>query len=373
MLNRHSHRWIKSVATHLYDGVGEPNFYERLARNIHETSGLGFTQLTLIGREDMAHRETAWSEDHAKQMEEYRQHIVHVDPRVPAYLARPGRFRACWEVIDTQAFERLDFVGAWVDRKDVNKRWGAASVWHADGDHIGVLALLRSRQEGFYQRDELEAADVMRLHLKRAVKLHLFLSSDDCAVHPLRDRWAGKSSPVFILGAERRILAYNRAAEALLKRGDVVHKRWGVLNLRNMFAAQTLDQALASAASYGEVLPKGTLHVPLHGFGGQMTWTGDVIPVAPVQRELGFDGAALAILTLRELRVKGDAVFDRLRFLGLTRDEAIVARSLRQHHDVKRVAAALNLEHRTVRAMVQAIFEKTGTRDWTEFLATAKI
>ena len=366
-------RSAKAPNRTLYEGLAEADFLGRMVRNFHDITGLGLTQFTLLSRSDQAHRDTVWSEDHPKIMEEYRDYVFPQDPRMAAYAACVGRFHACWEVVDTEALEAMDFIGAWADRKDVDKRWGAASVWPIDHEQLGVLAVVRPRREGAYDLKELRLAERLKEHVRRAAQLHLFLANHREHGRAVSHAWGSGTTPVFLIGTGRRILSMNEAAEVMVQRCDVVQARWGLLCALNDFETRALDHALSAAALHGLFIPQGTLQVPLQGFGGQMAWAADIIAVAPVQQELGLNSAVRAIVTLREVRSKSDAMVRRLLFLGLSRPQALAVRAFRQYNDIPQASQMLGLTPRALRRLLRGALERLGCQDWMEFVTRAGI
>jgi PAS domain-containing protein len=182
-------------------------------------------------------------------MDEYIEHIQPVDPRVHASLANYGVFLPCWKILDPAEFDKSPVVGDWTDRKDINRRWGAACVWDIDQAHAGLLAFLRPRTEGAFQMEELAPVKRLRSHVRRAAQLH-FLFRGAPGGRIFDHMWGAQSQAVFLLGRGKRLLGANEAAHEILRSGEIFAAAWGELIAREPRLAATLDHALAAARQF---------------------------------------------------------------------------------------------------------------------------
>jgi hypothetical protein len=246
---RNAETWTRFAAS-LYQGLSAGDFLHGLTVRMEKRVGIGMVQWTTIKHATGQPIDNCWSTPcDPKLIDEYVEHIQPVDPRIHASLANFGAFLPCWSILDPFEFDKSPVVGDWTDRKDVNRRWGAACIWDIDAAHAGLLAFLRPRTEGAFQMEELAPVKRLRSHIRRAAQLH-FLFRDAPGGRLFDRAWGAQNQSVLLLGRGKRLLGANGAAHKLLRDGDVFTAAWGELIAKEPWLAATFDNALAAARQF---------------------------------------------------------------------------------------------------------------------------
>jgi hypothetical protein len=293
--------WTRFAAG-LYQGITNRNYFLEMTVTMERGVGIGMVQWTTVERSNGVPLDNCWSSPcDQKIIDEYTQHIQPIDPRIKASLDNFGAFLPCWRILDPKEFDKSPVVGDWTDRKDINRRWGAACVWNIDERHAGLLALLRPRTKGAFQIDELKVVKRLRSHIRRAAQLHLLFRDHPPRGRAFDDAWGSPIRPVFLLGKGRRLLTANAAGLDLLSAGDVFQTRWGELTAREPNLLAALDNALSAARQFDLEIHPRPIAVAWPRFGGMNAIKAEVMAVPGLTAELGLGERAEALIVCREV------------------------------------------------------------------------
>jgi hypothetical protein len=293
--------WTKLAAS-LYDGVADSSFLERMTIKVNSGLGMGVTQWSGLDRATLTPAGTAWSRPSPPSLyEEYERYYAAHDPRVHNAFQKFGQFVPCWQLVDAEAFDKSAIVNEWSDRKDIDTRWAAVSIWGVDDKNLGLLALCRPRKEGPIQLDELRPAKRLRSHIRRAAQLHYLFREQSPRGRAFDDAWGSRSQAVFLLGHGRRLLGSNGAGHDLLAMGDVFQMRWGELVSREPRLSAALDTAIAAARRFDlDILPR-PIAIGWPRFGGEATLRMEAMALPGIAADLGLGERVQTLLMCREV------------------------------------------------------------------------
>jgi DNA-binding CsgD family transcriptional regulator len=354
----------------LYDGVTDAGFFDQLTRKLHHHLELGTVQWTVIDRRIGSITSNSLSEDFGNQFAEYEREFWSIDPRVPETLKNFGRLLPCWKLVDPDTFDRSPVVGDWTDRKDVDRRWCAPVTWAIDERHAALLVYLRPRKLGAHQIDELRPAKALLPHLRRAAELRHLLAGDAGASGLFADQWGSAHRAIFWLGAGRRILARNAAAERLLSLGHVLTATWGRLSARAPHDDAVLEAAIQ--ASSHEPPPPAQIIAPLAGLGAGVAWRARVVSLGGAAAEIGVARGASHLLELEEIGRSAPVDVRPILRLGLRPTEAALALLLSSGIGVEAAATRMGLKPGAALHMIQGVVRRLDVQSVTALLALVR-
>lgn len=293
---------------------------------------------------------------------EYAQEFHRCDPfagddAIRAQI-RSGHSMLSHEVLAGRALTDTEYYGRFLRRYGqlLHGLGGAFSV--TGGGHAHVW-LLRGHGHEF-DADERRCLDMFLTHARAALRLRRRLArverERDSAVALLD---AG-CDPMCVLDDHGRLLLANRAAETLLREGDVLSLRGETVRAARALEPDWIGPALRDAVEASRRCdgPRvSCIAVP-----GQTDTPCVYAVLAPLSVQPGHGRVALIVRDLRRRAPRFDAG-QLQRLFGFTRTEARVANALLGGRASEDIAAAWDVRSDTVRAHVKRMLAKTGTRN----------
>jgi len=219
---------------------------------------------------------------------------------------------------------------------------------------IAMLSLARLERDGPYHGSQVARMKLFMPHIQRATMLgRLFEHSaaERAGMATLVDRIRVAA---FLVEPSGRIAFANRLGEALLTDGAILRA-----SQRMLAALEPSVQKLLSAALSGDsTAPQMTLVETRDGK--------RVLSILPPSDESGGYGVVMVASPEAELPLPGPML---AQAYGLTMAEIRVLTALLKRHALGRIAADLGVTQRTVKAHLQKLFDKTGTRRQSDLIA----
>jgi DNA-binding CsgD family transcriptional regulator/PAS domain-containing protein len=261
-------------------------------------------------------------------------------------------------VMPATAFHRTDFYQDWCRPQYIETVMGAAIIQ----DERGIVLLGLGRADPFSDA-ELTLHRSLMPELDRIMALRLRLMELDLQRARLRALLDQVGTPILLANSTARLLHANRAAETLLRAGDVLvlaqGRLAGVTERQTDVLRSLIRRAGSNAAGQ---------NLTIHADHGRTAW----IAILPVHADHGWaegtcDGVALFV-TVSEQN-KGTSATLLQALYGLTPAEAAVAELVSQGGGVPAAASALGIKTSTVRSHLHRIFDKTGTERQSQLAA----
>jgi DNA-binding CsgD family transcriptional regulator/PAS domain-containing protein len=359
-----------------------------LARLSPVIAGDGTVVLALERRRfDYAY--THYARTDADSVARYQAYYAGVDPVFEPLLqsAPPGELLLSAALMPARQLRRTEFYADWLRPHEYGA--GAAAVVARCGSAKAALYAVRPRRRGPFEPRDVEALRLLLPHVAAAVRVSLRLASlgadRDVAAAAL-DHW---DEAMLLVDGLGRVLAANRAAEALLRGGDGLTLEPGCGLGRGRLRAATpgataaLRRVVAAAAavataplparSAGPSPPGRRAALALVRPSGRPPLAAYVAPLSPRgaasaawTESLAPDVLrATAVIFVADPAVAGDGIAARERLRAtyrLTAAEAAVAVAVARGDGLLAVAAAQGVGLATVRTQAQHVYRKTGVR-----------
>jgi DNA-binding CsgD family transcriptional regulator len=289
-------------------------------------------------------------------MRDYSSAWVFADPWQAAALARPNVPLVLHEVVPERAFISSpifnDFIRPSGD-DTLHCMGGRFSTSSGDG----MLAVHRGAGDKAFEAADLSRLQVYSREFERLFKVRGELAAARRDSANARGALDALAWAIVIVSADARVLSANAAADRVLRRGDGLAVRRGVLCVAEGSNA-TLHAALQRASSaQGHVAQSQAVARP----SDRLPY---LVTICPLQ-----DGRRLMLL-FRDPDVEDESLVGRLRGLfGLTLAEAAVAADLAKGSALAEIAVRRGVGLNTLKTQVAAIMRKMGSRRQSEIVA----
>ena len=277
-----------------------------------------------------------------------------INPLIDAtllYLGE-GEVRTLYDTVDLAEYQCSRFYREWVAPQGWGDWMGCLLVRRSTS--LAMLSLARLDRDGPYLASEVERMRLFMPHVQRATMLgRLFEHSaaERAGMATLVDRIRVAA---FLVEPSGRISFVNRLGEALLADGLVLRE-----SNRMLTALDSSVQKMLTAALTGDA---GTPQMTLVATQGGKR----VLSILPPSDESGGYAVVMVATPEAELPLPGPML---AQAYGLTMAEIRVLTALLKRGSLGQIAVDLGVTQRTVRAHLQKLFEKTGTRRQSDLIA----
>lgn len=356
------------LVSRMYDAVLEPNYFQHMVELIDSNVDLGMIQFQAINLTNQTYGENHWSRPYPPNIiEEYRTHILPIDPRPRAAEKFFGQLVPCWQLIEPGEFDKSEIVRGWLDRKDVDRRWSAGCVWPIDRDEIAFLTALRPRREGAFGAAELSKLRAILPYVRRTAELHLKLSNLRHRTSNLAHAVDTLPHAIIVLDEARNIVSRSCAGEHLLALADGFTEKKGKLSCVRETDIKFVDRALAEAVSSHAQANDACLSFEVRRAHGRLPLRVRAVPLKPPSARISSPPAVLMLL-IEDPSAAVSGPFEVLRGFGLTPAEAKLAIAIAEGQSVKLFAEDRGLSQETVRTQLKRAMHKLSVSRQVELV-----
>jgi DNA-binding CsgD family transcriptional regulator len=299
--------------------------------------------------------------DHLNDVQDqYGAYYGAIDPRMELVAkARPGELTICHHHFDRRYVDRSEFYQDFFIPNGLRYVFGSTLV-RQDGIDA-TIGFVRINGRKPYNSEEILRLTKLMPHLQRSVRI--YLETEDLRQRALIGERGLDALEIGVLATDEagRMVFANRRADALLREGDTLKLRHGLLVATLAEEASRLDAALRRTVSSGHAES-----VRLMGGGEDPHAKSCFVTVLPLAEQnplvgifgrpklllLVSQGAHQRVLTGKQL----------MQLFALSPAEARLARALVQGQTAEQYAMENALSMATVRTQLRAVFAKTATR-----------
>lgn len=276
--------------------------------------------------------------------------------------------------VERQIFDRTVNIGEIVGEERYRRSRFYQDFTRRYGDDTGrcLGAILRRPTGGFllygthhaFRSGDFEQADVDRLerlnpHLLRGLALQEKIGADRHGFRHMRSIFDGIERPLLTVNPAGQVTVRNRAADAILARGDGLTLSAGrlvaSLPSTNRRLGETIDGALKRSLGHG-----GSLLI--ERIGGRRPYRLTITPMP-------LDGLTHAMVLIDDPDAETVGMVQQLRELyGFTRAEAQAAILLGQGHSTEEIADLRQVSTATVKSLLHRCFRKSDTKRATQLV-----
>jgi PAS domain-containing protein len=204
----------------LYDAEDDENRWSHIAEALSGCLDATTVRVTAVREATGDVLLDALTRDWPKSvLQEYDSYYQDLDPRMQAVTDRIGTTVTCVELPAQEDFDRSEFVADFLDRPDVDARWGMLQIRRSWDGMLLRIGACRRRARGPFLTDEKSEFDAALRHVFHALELDGRLIS----LKAERDNLAGTlevdRTPAIILTTDMRAQYMNPAAAKLVGDG----------------------------------------------------------------------------------------------------------------------------------------------------------
>jgi DNA-binding CsgD family transcriptional regulator/PAS domain-containing protein len=290
------------------------------------------------------------------------EYYLRIDPRRTLLERQPiGYTLLCQEHIDEAFVRRNEFF------QDYSLRFGRRYVMTTNllqlGQSTSVIALLRGPRQNPFGSVEKALLERLRPHLVRIERMQKRLAKSQADAALGQDLLNAVQTGFLAADAEARVVRMNQAAEAVLRRGDVIKLAAGRLAATGHAQTTVLHRLIRQATGIDGAVSGGSMIVD-----GQQG-ARHAITVTPLSRNstlLEKPAMPLALVTVSSLEQPARPNRQLSEMFGLTPAEAELAAAVGAGKRLNDVAEERRVRMTTLRSQIRAVYSKTGTNRQAE-------
>jgi DNA-binding CsgD family transcriptional regulator len=304
-------------------------------------------------------------------MPAYAEHYVRHD--LWAQMATPERGNRALllqHLVAPEVWDRSEIYNDFV-RPNCNFFWCLGAAIPLGDGQIGMLGVLRNRQDQHYGESEAAGLDTLLPHLRRALQLTHHLRQLQLDLAHAHASLNALSIGVLVCTAEGKVRIANKIAGEILQRGDgIVLDGFDTLTVSDPNQQHGLRRMISSAARRPGLDPNGAGNALRVGRNDGPPLKVLVAPL-PEAHLAGVGGAGGAMVLIDDPERNAAPAVEALKALfGLTAAEARLARRL-AHGDstAPEIAAEFALSPQTIRTQMKSIHRKMDVSHQAEISA----
>lgn len=337
----------------IYSAAIDPNDWPTALRAIEDCTGSAGAVIDFIptGAEPPMTLAGRFTEE---QCRTYATDYQHQCRRIATALNRPEQPVHFDAMIMSEAEMDRDPVYNWLQSHGL--RYFIGGSLPQVGNHKIYASLQRTRAQGHVQRPDIELFQIAKQHLSRAIliaeKLENVMLRQALTENYLNQLAHG----FFLLKPNGQLVWANETAEALLRAGDILSTRGGILRAVHPACRSQLEKALACAT--GNETFDHNQNVRLFSTQGCEELAGICMP--PVRNEAApfLFGQGIVLIVFNPSKPPSARYSVLKDIYGLTRAEARVANWLTTNADPNHAIASLGITQHTLKSHIKAIFRK---------------
>lgn len=299
--------------------------------------------------------------------QEYDTHYLHSDPRIAAGMQRLGTSVACVETMDARVFEKTALVCDFLDRPEIDGRWGVLHMSRSSAGQTLLFGAGRPRKSGPFLQHDKDRLDVVLAPIKRALDFDVRLALADQNNQVLEGVLDALTDPIIVLSDTLRVLHVNARAASLLAGNSGLRVTRGRLHAVRPADQTELERIVRDATTDGLGATTQATVVRLDD-GPVLLVRAYRLPMsAGVTAADPSRQCALVITTAGNRRIDHgiDAV---LKAFGLTAAELKLVRQLLMGVRLSACATEAGVSIETVRSQLKSAREKVGVRSQSDLI-----
>ena len=295
----------------------------------------------------------------------YQEYFVTINPWLEGRPFRRGFVAVGEQILNDRELVRTEFYNDFLRPQD----WfhSCAVLIAQDQSTRSEISAIRSRPAGGFNSDELALLEYLAPHLQCAVRIHNRIAGLESGLNAATGALDRFPTGIVVVGSDAKVILTNRAADAILQRGDGLLSRDGLRAASRQETAKLRNAIAAVCTQQDSGIPRSETVVRVYRPSGLKPYEVLVCPL-PSQSSLRKGGAAAALfITDPE---EGATLDSRAlhQLFGLTPAEIRLCIALVKGMSVEEYALEAGISSNTARTHVKRIYSKTGVRRQSELV-----
>jgi DNA-binding CsgD family transcriptional regulator len=296
----------------------------------------------------------------------YQEYFVAINPWLEGNPFRRGVVAAGEQILNGRELVRTEFYNDFLRPQDWFYSCGV--LISQDQLTISEITAIRSRRAGSFTSSEMALFEYLAPHLQCAVRIHNRIAGLESGLSAATGALDRFRTAIVTVDSDAKVILTNRAADEILKRGEILISRDGLLTASRQETAKLRNAIAAVCMEWDSGILKPERVVQVHRRSGLKPFEVLVCPL-PSHSSLrkGRAAAALFITDPEE-----EAKLDRRalhQLFGLTPAEIRLCIALIKGKSVEEYAHEAAISPNTARTHVKRIYSKTGVRRQSELVS----
>jgi DNA-binding CsgD family transcriptional regulator len=289
----------------------------------------------------------------------YQEYFVTINPWLKGNPFRRGVVALGEQILNDQELVRTEFYNDFLRPQDWFYSCGVLIA--QDQLTISEISAIRSRRAGSFTSNEVALFEYLAPHLQCAVRIHNRIAGLESGLNAATGALDRFPTGVVAVDSDAKVILTNRAADAILKRGDGLISRGGLRAASRQETAKLRNAIAAVCMERDPGIPKPETVVQVYRPSGLKPFEVLVCPL-PSHSSLrkGRAAAAVFITDPEEGATLDSRALHQL--FDLTPAEIRLCIALVKGKSVEEYAHEAAITSNTARTHVRRIYSKTGVR-----------
>jgi DNA-binding CsgD family transcriptional regulator/PAS domain-containing protein len=295
----------------------------------------------------------------------YQEYFVTINPWLVSHPFRRGVVVAGEQILSDRELVRTEFYNDFLRPKDWFYCCGVLTA--KDQSTTSEITAIRSRRAGSFTSNEVALFEYLAPHLQNAVRIHNRLAGLESGLNAATAVLDRFPTGIVVVNSDAKVIFANRAAAAILRRGDGLMSRDGLRAASHQETAKLRNAIAAVSIQRDSGIPKPEMVVRIYRPSGSRAFEVLACPL-PSRSSLSSGGAAAALFITdpeEGATLNGRALH---QLFGLAPAEIRLCIALVKGKSVEEYAHEAAISSNTARTYVKRIYSKTGVRRQTELV-----
>jgi DNA-binding CsgD family transcriptional regulator len=295
----------------------------------------------------------------------YQEYFVTINPWLATRPFRRGVVAVGEQILNDRELVRTEFYNDFLRPQDWFYCCGVLTA--QDQWTTSEITAIRSRRAGSFSSNEVALFEYLASHLQCAVPIHNRIAGLESGLSAATGALDRFPTGIVVVDSDAKVILTNRAADAILKRGDGLMSRDGLRAARRQETAKLRNAIAAVCIERDSGILKAETVVRVYRPSGSKPFEVLVSPL-PSHSSLRRGGAAAALFITdpEEAAALDSRALHEL--FGLTPAEIRLSIALVEGKSVEEYAREAAISSNTARTYVKRIYSKTGVRRQSELV-----
>jgi DNA-binding CsgD family transcriptional regulator len=295
----------------------------------------------------------------------YQEYFVTINPWLEGRPFRRGVVAVGEQILNDRELVRTEFYNDFLRPQDWFHCCGVKIA--QDQLTTSEISAVRSRRAGTFTSSEVALFEYLAPHLQRAVRIHNRIAGLESGLNAATGALDRFPTGIVAVDSDAKVILTNRAADAILQRGDGLLSRDGLRAASSQETARLRNAIAAVCTQRDSGILKPETVIRINRPSGLRPLEVLVCPL-PSQSSIRNGGAAAALLITDP--EEGATLDSRAlhQLFGLTPAEIRLCIALVKGKSVEEYALEAGISSNTARTHVKRIYAKTGVRRQSELV-----
>jgi DNA-binding CsgD family transcriptional regulator len=288
----------------------------------------------------------------------YEEYFVTINPWLADRPFRRAVVAVGEQILNDQELVRTEFYNDFL--RPQNSFYSCGVLTFQDQSATSEISAVCSRRAGSFTSNEVALFEYLAPHLQSAVRIHNRIAGLETGLNAATAALDRLPTAIVAVNSDAKLILTNRAADAILLRGDGLISRDGLRAASRQQTAELRNVIAAVSLQRDSAIPKSETLLQIDRPSGSRPFE---VLVAPLPSHSSLRKGATAVLFITDPEAEAALDGRKLRELfGLTPAEIRLCIALVKGQSVTEYAQEAAVSSNTARTHMKRIYSKTGVR-----------